>query len=390
MEPTLSPTNFSNVSAVLTSSPPNPLAAALHCLADGTPLTADATAAAFDVIMAGEATSAQTAALLMGLRARGESADHLAGAATALRRAMVPLATRAADRLVDTCGTGGGAVGTLNVSTAAALVVAGAGVPVAKHGNRSFTSRCGSADVLEALGVNIAVVPERAAQVLDTVGLVFLFAPTYHPAMRHVGPTRKELGVPTIMNLLGPLVNPAGVRRQIVGVADVNRAPLIAEALRDLNALHALVVHAEIGMDEISPRGRTRIWEVRDRSVREWTLEAASLGLAVDDLDDLSGGAPRENATRIERLLDGDGDPAVRAAVLLNAGAALYVAGLGLSLAEGAGIARRRPRGRGARAAPRGDESVSGQYFRMTPTTMPWMSTSRSWKRMGCMVVFAG
>ena len=340
MEPTLSPTNFSNVSAVLTSSPPNPLAAALPCLADGTPLTADATAAAFDVIMAGEATSAQTAALLMGLRARGESADHLAGAATALRRAMVPLATRAADRLVDTCGTGGGAVGTLNVSTAAALVVAGAGVPVAKHGNRSFTSRCGSADVLEALGVNIAVVPERAAQVLDTVGLVFLFAPTYHPAMRHVGPTRKELGVPTIMNLLGPLVNPAGVRRQIVGVADVNRAPLIAEALRDLNALHALVVHAEIGMDEISPRGRTRIWEVRDRSVREWTLEAASLGLAVDDLDDLSGGAPRENATRIERLLDGDGDPAVRAAVLLNAGAALYVAGLGLSLAEAVGRAR--------------------------------------------------
>ena len=314
-----------------TSSPSSALAAALRCLADGTPLSRDATAAAFDVIMAGAATSAQTAALLMGLRARGESVEHLAGAAAALRRAMVPLTCGESDRLVDTCGTGGGAVGTLNVSTAAAFVVAGAGVPVAKHGNRSFTSRCGSADVLEALGVNIALAPDRAATVLGSVGLVFLFAPTYHPAMRHMGPTRKELGVATIMNLVGPLVNPAGVRRQVIGVSDDTRAPLVANALRDLGAIHALVVHADIGMDEISPRGLTRVWEVREGRVGEWTVDPVSVGLAVDDLEDLRGGEPGENAGRIERLLARDGGPATRAAVLLNAAAALYVAGVGLS-----------------------------------------------------------
>ncbi|MGH7519559.1 MAG: anthranilate phosphoribosyltransferase [Gemmatimonadales bacterium] len=338
-----------------------PLAAALRCLADGTPLGADDTAAAFAVIMSGDATPAQTAALLMGLRARGESVEQVAGAATALRRAMLPLRTPASDRLVDTCGTGGGAVGTLNVSTAAAFIAAGAGVPVAKHGNRSYTSRCGSADVLEALGVDITLVPERAAAVLDSVGLVFLFAPTYHPAMRHVGPTRRELGITTIMNLLGPLVNPAGVRRQVIGVADRARAPLLAGAVRDLGATHALVVHAEIGMDEISPRGSTAVWEVRDGMIGEWVLEPASVGLAVDDLGDLAGGEPAENAWRIERVLAGNGGPAARAAVLLNAGAALYVAGLGLSYADAVNMAEGALNdGRGAavldslrRAAPR-------------------------------------
>ena len=317
-----------------TSSSPSPLAEALRSLADGASLDADATAAAFDVIMSGGAAPAEIAALLMGLRAQGESADHIAGAATSLRRAMVPLATTSPELLVDTCGTGGGAVSTLNVSTAAAFVVAGAGVPVAKHGNRSFTSRCGSADALEALGVNITMRPDRAAAVLDAVGLVFLFAPAYHPAMRHVGPTRKALGVATIMNLLGPLVNPAGVRRQVIGVGDPGRGPLMAGALRDLGAIHALVVHADIGMDEISPLGATRVWEVREGSIAEWSIEAGAVGLAVDDLDDLAGGGPPENAARIERLLNGDGGRASRAAVLLNAGAALYVAGLDLSFAD--------------------------------------------------------
>ncbi len=334
-------TPAAHVSTVPIPSSSTPLAAALRCLADGTPLGADATAAAFDVVMSGGATPAQIAALLMGMRARGESAEQLAGAALALRRAMLPLRAAAADRLVDTCGTGGGSVGTLNVSTAAAFVVAGAGVPVAKHGNRSYTSRCGSADVLEALGVDIALLPERAAAVLNAVGLVFLFAPTYHPAMRHVGPTRKELGIATIMNLLGPLANPAGVRRQVIGVAERSRGPLMAGALRDLGATHALVVHGEIGMDEISPRGSTAVWEVRDGLVREWVLDPASLGLAVDDLADLAGGEPADNASRIEQLLGGDGTPAARAAVLLNAGAALYVAGLGLSYADAVNAARR-------------------------------------------------
>jgi anthranilate phosphoribosyltransferase len=290
----------------------------------------------------------------MGLRARGESVGQLAGAALALRRAMLPLATDSRDTLVDTCGTGGGTVGTLNVSTAAAFVVAGAGVPVAKHGNRSYTSRCGSADVLETLGVDISLGPDRAPGVLRDAGLVFLFAPTYHPAMRHVAATRRELGVATIMNLLGPLVNPAGVRRQVIGVADRARGPLMAGALRELGAVHALVVHAEIGMDEISPRGSTAVWEVRPGRVDQWQLDPAAVGLAVDDLGDLAGDEPADNARRIRQLLDGNGTPATRAAVLLNAAAALYVAGLGLSYGDAVEAATRALQdGQGAAALER-------------------------------------
>ncbi|HEU4587248.1 MAG TPA: anthranilate phosphoribosyltransferase [Gemmatimonadales bacterium] len=313
------------------------LAYTLRRLSEGASLSAAEAAEAFGVVMRGDATPVQIAALLMGLRAKGESAEEIAGAARALRDAMVPLAVDSADSLVDTCGTGGGAIGTLNVSTAAAFVVAGAGVPVAKHGNRSYTSRSGSADVLEALGVNITLSPERAGAVLREAGIVFLFAPSYHPAMRHAAPARKELGVPTIMNLLGPLANPAGVRRQVIGVADRGRAPLVAEALRRLGAVHALVVHAAVGMDEISPSGPTFIWEVRDDRVGEWTLDPAALGLASDDLQDLAGGEPADNAARIESLLVGgnaEAGSAARAAVLLNAAAALYVAGRRLTFEE--------------------------------------------------------
>ena len=277
--------------------------------------------------MRGEATPAQMAALLMGLRVKGEHADEVAGAAEALRRAMVKVEVGDADRLVDTCGTGGGRVGTLNVSTAAAFVVAGAGVPVAKHGNRSYTSRCGSADVLEALGVDIDLAPARAAGVLREVGLVFLYAPTYHPAMRHAAPVRKELGVATIMNLLGPLANPAGVRRQVIGVSSEDRAPLMAGALARLGAAHALVVHATIGMDEVSPAGATRVWEVFGGAVRHWTIAPGQYGLECDDLDALAGGEPAENAIRVERLLEGKGSEVERCAVVLNAAAALYVSG---------------------------------------------------------------
>lgn len=311
-----------------------PLRSAIQQLADGTSLTHDAAAAAFDVVMRGEATAAEIAALLMGLRVKGETAEELAGAASALRRAMVRLDTADGDRLVDTCGTGGGRVGTLNISTAAAFVVAGAGVPVAKHGNRSYTSRSGSADVLEALGIEITLSPDRAAVVLAAAGVVFLFAPSYHPAMRHVAPVRKAMAVPTIMNLLGPLVNPAGVRRQVIGVSDPSRAPLVAGALARLGARHALVLHAEIGMDEVSPCGRTGVWEVRDGRIGEWTIDPGDHRLDADDLDGLAGGEPAENAERIERLLAGAGAPAVRCAVVLNAAAALYVSGRGLSFGE--------------------------------------------------------
>ena len=319
----------------------SPLQQAVQVLARGGSLSAEAAAAAFAVLMRGEATPVQAAALLMGLRAKGETAEELAGAARALRLAMLRVEVERAERLVDTCGTGGGRVGTLNLSTAAAFVVAGAGVPVAKHGNRSYTSRSGSADVLEALGVAIDLNAEAAAAVLREAGLVFLFAPTFHPAMRHVGPVRRELGVPTIMNLLGPLVNPAGVARQVIGVADQSRAPLVAAALARLGATHALVLHAAVGMDEVSPSGRTMVWEVCDGAVAEWAIEPERYGLACDDLEGLAGGEPRENAERIERLLAGDdGMPAVRCAVLLNAAAGLYVSGGGLSFAEAAERAR--------------------------------------------------
>ncbi|HET6798501.1 MAG TPA: anthranilate phosphoribosyltransferase [Gemmatimonadales bacterium] len=311
-----------------------PLRFALQQLARGLPLDREVVTAAFSVVMCGGASDSQTAALLMGLRVRGETADEVAGAAMALRRAMVQLETDDIDALVDTCGTGGGRVGTLNLSTAAAFVVAGAGVPVAKHGNRSFTSRSGSADVLEALGVNIGLTPVTAAAALRSVGLTFLFAPIYHPAMRHVAPVRKELGVTTIMNLLGPLASPAGVRRQVIGVAEPAKAPLMAQALSMLEARHALVLHAAVGMDEISPSGVTAVWEVSGPNLHEWELEPHRYGLECGDLSGLAGGESADNAKRIEQLFSGASHPAVRCAVLLNAGAALYVSGRGWSLDE--------------------------------------------------------
>lgn len=315
------------------------LDAALRVLEDRRDLTADQAAAAFGAIMRGEATSPLIKELLLGLKAKGETAEEIAGAASALREAMVPVRARAGPPLVDTCGTGGGGVSTLNLSTAAGFVAAGAGARVAKHGNRSYTSKCGSADVLEAMGVNIGVEAEYAPELLDRAGMVFLFAPIYHPAMRHVGPTRKELGVATIMNLLGPLANPAGVRRQVVGVADRARAPVMAEALARLGVEHALVVHGEIGMDEISPSGPTAIWEVKGKTVTRWTLDPAEHGLDWPDVGELAGGEPNENAARMERLLKGSAAEAARRAVVLNAAAAVYVAGLTSDFSSAATLA---------------------------------------------------
>lgn len=310
------------------------LRSALQELARGASLSEEVAAAAFGVLMRGEATPGQIGALLMGLRSKGETAAEIAGAAVALRSAMLRVAVDAPDLLVDTCGTGGGTVGTVNLSTAAAFVVAGAGVPVAKHGNRSYTSRSGSADVLEALGVGIALDPDQAADVLRRARIVFLFAQTYHPAMRHVAPVRKELGVTTIMNLLGPLANPAGVRRQVIGVADETRGPLMADALARLGAVHALVLHGAVGMDEVSPSGVTLAWEVRGGFVRRLQIDPSAHGLECEDLEQLTGGEPSENATRIEALLEGRGRQVERCAVLLNAGAALYVSGRGWTLDE--------------------------------------------------------
>jgi len=321
-------------------SAPSPLQQAIATLADRRSLGERQTTEVFEAVMRGEATPAQMAALLMGLRVKGETAEEVAGAARALRDAMVRVEANGA-HLVDTCGTGGGAVSTFNISTAAAFVAAGAGAVVAKHGNRSFTSKCGSADVLEALGVRISLDAADAARVLREACVTFLFAPTFHPAMKHAGPVRRELAVASVMNLLGPLANPAGVRRQVVGVAEADRAPLMAGALARLGAEHALVVHGRVGMDEISPQGITDVWEVRNGRVNAWEVDPADHGLAVDDLAGLSGAEPPANAARIERLLgDGRQDPAGLAALLLNAGAAIYVAGLATSYAEGVARAR--------------------------------------------------
>ena len=233
-------------------------------LALGETLPPDELTAAFELVMSGEATAAQVAALLIGLRVKGETSVEVAAVVRALRSAMVVLPAERPDELVDTCGTGGGAILTFNISTAAALLAAGSGVRIAKHGNRSFTSMCGSADVLEALGVRIEVPVSIMAQALREAGIVFMFAPLMHPAMRHVGPVRRELGVPTVMNIVGPLANPARAGRQVVGVADERRLPLIAGALRELGTTHALVVHGEPGLDEVSPIGPTRVLEIRD------------------------------------------------------------------------------------------------------------------------------
>jgi anthranilate phosphoribosyltransferase len=330
---------------------PSPLQLAIAALADRRSLTESQTTEVFGVVMRGEAAPAQIAALLMGLRVKGETPEEVAGAARALRDAMVRVEANGA-HLVDTCGTGGGTVSTFNISTAAAFVAAGAGAVVAKHGNRSFTSQCGSADVLEALGMRISLDAADAARVLREACVTFLFAPNFHPAMKYVGPVRRELGVASVMNLLGPLANPAGVRRQVVGVADADRAPLMAGALARLGAEHALVVHGRVGMDEIAPQGITDVWEVRAGSVRVWEIDPADLGLAIDGVADLAGAAPPANAARIERLLgDGREDTAGLAALLLNAGAAIYVAGLVTSYADGVARAREVVRAGKAREA---------------------------------------
>ena len=331
----------------------SPLRRALSALANRQSLSEEQTAEVFGVVMSGEATPAQIGGLLMGLRAKGETADELAGATRALRAAMVRV--DASDQhLVDTCGTGGGTVPTFNISTIAAFVAAGAGAVVPKHGNRSYTSRCGSADVLEALGLRIILDGPTASRVLREARVVFLFAPSFHPAMKHVGAVRRELGTPTLMNLIGPLANPASVRRQVVGVADPDRAGIVADALVRLGAEHALVVHGRVGMDEISPHGITDVWEVKDGAVRQWEIDPQRFRLEISDVSALQGGDPAANAERVERIL-GNGsapaDPSGLAAVLLNAGAAIYVAGIAGSLAEGIGRAREVVASGAARAA---------------------------------------
>jgi anthranilate phosphoribosyltransferase len=307
-------------------------------VADRQDLTEAESHAALGIIMDGEATPAQIAAFITAMRMKGEAVDEIAGCARAMRERAQRIRPRV-DELVDVVGTGGDRVSTFNISTTTAFVVAGAGAYVAKHGNRAVSRRSGAADVLEALGVNIQVSPEVVAGCIEDIGIGFLFAPLYHAAMKHAVGPRREIGIRTVFNILGPLTNPAGARHLLVGAYDPALTEIMAKVLAELGARRAMVVHGD-GMDELSTLGPTRISEVRDGSVHTYTLEPGSLGIASPDGDALAGGAPEENARITETVLRGEPGPA-REIILLNAAAALVVAGLAEDLREGLAVAGR-------------------------------------------------
>jgi len=294
-------------------------------------------------VLAGECTDAQIAALLVALHMKGETVEEIVGFAEAIRHAATPLPVHRnstvdvsgteRDALVDTCGTGGDASGTFNISTVTALVVAGAGVRVAKHGNRSVTSKCGSADVMEALGVNIGLTPVRIAACLDEVGIAFLFAPAMHSAMKYVQPARRELRLRTVFNLLGPLTNPAQASAQVVGVYSAELVEKLAEALSMLGLRRALVVHGNDGLDEVTITTSTRIAEVRDGAVRSYEVTPEEFGLRRATMEHISGGDAAANSGIIRKILAGEKSPC-RDITLLNAGAALVAAGKANHLAE--------------------------------------------------------
>lgn len=292
----------------------------------------------FAEVMDGTASDVQKAAMLVALRMKGETAEEIVGAARAMRERVVPIKS---DRqnLVDTCGTGGDGRGTFNVSTVSAFVTAAAGAIVAKHGNRAVSSSCGSADVLSALGVNIDLDPSRMSDVLERVGISFLFAPKLHPAMAAVAGVRKELGVRTIFNVLGPLTNPAAARRQVLGVYSRHLLPIVAEALRELGSVHAMVVHSADGFDEISVSAETYVEELRDGQIRSLILTPEDLGLQRHSIDALGGGDAKRNAQIAREVLSG-APGAAREIILANAGAAIYVSGLSGTLREGVDAAR--------------------------------------------------
>ncbi len=300
-------------------------------------LTQNQAAAALAVIMAGEASEEQISALLLGLREKGETVDELAGLAETMRSLATPVKPQRTD-LLDTCGTGGGRR-TFNISTTAALIAAAAGCAVAKHGNRTATGLSGSADVLEALGAKLELTPQDEARLIDEVGFGFMFAPAHHAATRYVVPVRKALGVPTIFNLLGPLTNPAGARRQLIGVPQPASIDLVAGALSRLGTDHALVVSSEDGLDEISTSGPTQVAELTAEGTRRYTLTAEQFGIEPASEDELSGGGPEQNAEIIRQIFAGESGPR-REIAALNAGAAIYVAGRAGSIAEGLELAR--------------------------------------------------
>lgn len=313
--------------------------ASLQAIAAGADLSAAESEALFARIMDGGVPTTMIAALLAALATKGETSGEIAGAARVMR-ARATRVTTTREPLVDTCGTGGDLSGSINVSTGAALVVAAAGVPVAKHGNRAASSRCGSADVLEALGVAIDLEPESVGRSIDELGIGFLYAPRFHPAMRHAAQARREIGIRTIFNLLGPLTNPAGARRQLIGVPRPDAVGRIGGVLRELGVEAAVVVHGLEGLDEISVCGPTRIAHVRGGEVEEWVIEPADLGLPTFDLREIAGGDAAENAAILRSVLEGRGSEAQRAVVAANAGAGIWIGGGADTLRAGVDRAR--------------------------------------------------
>ena len=322
--------------ALAGSAAPADLRPVLRKVAAGQTLTESEAAEAFETIMSGGATEAQIGALLMGMRARGETVDEITGAARAMRARAVKV--RAPEGAIDTCGTGGDAKGTHNISTCAAFVVAGAGVPVAKHGNRSISSRSGSADVLAALGVNIECAPEAIARCIEGSGLGFMFAPAHHASMRHVAKVRSELGTRTIFNLLGPLANPAGTKYQVVGVFGEEWVEPIAQVLGRLGAERAWVVHGSDGLDELTTTGISHVAALDGGKISTFRISPKNAGLPDAKPEDLSGGDATENAAHIRAVLGGQ-QGAFRNIVLLNAAAALLVAGKAKTLRDGVALA---------------------------------------------------
>jgi anthranilate phosphoribosyltransferase len=312
--------------------------AAIRKAVDGQHLGRDEMHDVFGEVMDGRATDVQKSALLIALRMKGETAEEITGAAMAMRERVTPL-TVDRDRIIDTCGTGGDGRGTFNVSTIAALVAAGAGASVAKHGNRAVSSSCGSADVLAELGVNIDLDAQRMSDVLQRTGISFLFAPKLHPAMGAVAAIRRELGVRTIFNVLGPLTNPAFARRQVLGVYSLHLVEVVARVLLALGAEHALVVHSRDGLDEISISAATSVCEVRGGALRNYELTPEEIGVQRHSLADLAGGDARENARIAREILSG-GNGARTEIVAANAGAALYISGAAKTIRDGVAMAR--------------------------------------------------
>jgi anthranilate phosphoribosyltransferase len=311
---------------------------ALARLLDGHDLTREESRQVMDAIMSGQATPAQMGGFLVALRLKGETAEEIAGAAEAMRAHVVPVHPKR-DDLVDTAGTGGDGGKTFNISTAAALVAAAAGAGVAKHGNRSVSSLSGSADVLEQLGFDLQLGPERIADSIDTLGFGFMFAPTHHPAMKHAGPVRNELAARTVFNVLGPLTNPAGARAQVVGVYSPSLVPVIADVLVRLGARRAFVVHGAGGIDELSPAGPNLVCEVVNGDVHRREIDPEELGVPRCDPAELRGGTAEENARCIREVFAG-GNGGRRSAILLNAAGAIAAGGNAADLREGLAAAR--------------------------------------------------